>query len=1539
MESMTVATTRDSGKHGMIHFFAALDRRGMLACVLQTASLLLFALALHAPFARAAPGPQFHFTTIHDAASDIRHSHVEALFQDRQGFVWIGTRRGLYRHDGYTLVLHAHDAAREDSLPPGVITAGASASDNTLWLGTRGWLLRYDPGARQVLQRWSLPGDGTPRQIMATDAGVWVAGTSGLAFLADTAGQLQAITLATSAGATSAVTQMARCPDGGLYAGGRTGLWAVTATSARRIGPAEAINGLACKTDGRLLASTDAAVVEVAADSGRRTTLWTLPADSSGTPSLMVAGADNQVWVGISQLGLLRLSPDAAALIKPDTSRPDSLPGTFFTELMVDRSGLVWLGLAHAGVAHLPEQASAIRYALNTNGQAGANDILAIFEDTLQQYWIGTRGAGLQQYLPDGSFQAHNDAIREALGLPTDTALAIHAIAPAAAGALWLATDHGVVRLDPAHRQARRIDLGVPSGARDRYRDIAVARDGSLWLAGMDNGLVHFMHGPGVIARYGRDQGLADDHVTSVAIDDKGRLWAGTPSGLSLHDPLTDSFRNFRGDKARDDGLSGQRILALQATADGTLLVASEGGVDTITAVDETGLRVRHMTSEQGADSAAWCVLTDRQGDLWIPRNRGITHIDASGTPARTLSRADGLPSQHFNPQACLQDSSGALWFGSTHGLIRIAPQRVTTSSYKAPVVITAISDGDGNPVRPDADQRMTVPRDAALIHIEFTSLDFARPAANRFSYRLVGLSPEWIDNGTERRVTFTNLPAGHYRFEVRGSNRDGVFNSDAAFQEFEVTVSWWQTTWAQLLAVAMVLLLAGLLALAWWRRQRTARQHARELRAHDQRLQLALWGSGDYFWDYDLQAQRIWRIAGKHPDQPGDEHAMSLDYWRHDFVHPDDVADAEARAKDHIRGLTTRFESVQRVRGKDNEWRWVRWRGQVVERDADGRALRMAGTTHDLEGQRAQEDRARIATLVLDTMTEAVMVTGPDFRILSVNPAFSRMVGYSRDEIVGASSAILDCDRHDAGFYRQVRCSIRDEGHWRGEIWQKRKDGSQFLSWHEAHVAVGDTRSNPHHVHVMTDITERKRAEQELRHLANHDPVTGLPNHTWLEQHLRQTLDRARLADNMLAVLLVNLAQFKQVNNSLGHAMGDRVLRATGVRLRGMARRTDTVARLGGDEFAVVLHDVPGMDEATSMASAIVRAFDNPLKLDEEEQILVTPSVGIALAPEHSSSAEELLRFAGMAMYQAKADGRNTWALYTAAMNIRVREYGQLIAALRRALNNHEFSLVFQPQLRLSDWRICGVEALLRWHSPSLGQVSPAIFVPLAEETGLVQELGDFVLNEACAVLARWDELGVRDVKMSINVASSELLAADYHKRVIRALSSHRVNAAELAFELTETQVMVHTDASLGNLHTLKALGARLAIDDFGTGYSSLAYLKSLPADILKIDKAFIDDLVDDPDGAVILATIIHIGHALGMEVIAEGAEMQAQVAFLKARGCDQIQGNWFSRPLSAADCLEFIWHHDPQDKPRFAAPTKTTGYSDDHGQVRPHA
>ncbi len=539
-----------------------------------------------------------------------------------------------------------------------------------------------------------------------------------------------------------------------------------------------------------------------------------------------------------------------------------------------------------------------------------------------------------------------------------------------------------------------------------------------------------------------------------------------------------------------------------------------------------------------------------------------------------------------------------------------------------------------------------------------------------------------------------------------------------------------------------------------------------------------------------------------------------------------------------------------------------------------------------------------RLAERVFETTAEGILITDAVRHIESVNPAFTRITGYGADEAMGETPSLLKSGRHDTDFYRDMWSAINESGAWQGEIWNRRKNGDIYPEWLSISAIRNQEGEVTNYIAIFNDITHRKEAEDYVRHLAYHDPLTGLPNRSLFLEHLDHALHHAHRQSRMVAVMFLDLDRFKIINDTLGHAIGDKLLVETARRLKEAVREGDTVSRLGGDEFTVILEDVRNAPDVAAVAQKIISALSQPMALDGHE-LYVTTSIGISLYPTDDQQAEILVQHADAAMYRAKEQGRNHYQFFTADMNTRAFERLALENSLRKALERDEFVLHYQPRVDVKSRRITGMEALLRWNHPDLGLVPPAQFITIAEETGLIVPIGEWVLRTASQRNKAWQDQGYPAMSMAVNVSARQFKQGRLVEAVRQVLAETGLDPACLELEITESVAMEHADDSIKKLNELKAMGIRISMDDFGTGHSSLSYLKQFPIDSLKIDKSFLQDTDRDSKDAAIALAISAMAERLNLKVITEGVETREQLAFLVENKSDEVQGYYFSHPL----------------------------------------
>jgi diguanylate cyclase (GGDEF)-like protein/PAS domain S-box-containing protein len=674
-------------------------------------------------------------------------------------------------------------------------------------------------------------------------------------------------------------------------------------------------------------------------------------------------------------------------------------------------------------------------------------------------------------------------------------------------------------------------------------------------------------------------------------------------------------------------------------------------------------------------------------------------------------------------------------------------------------------------------------------------------------------------------------------------------------------------------------------------------------------RLAMALEASELGLWDWDLRTDAVHHSKLQELFGLPQSGTLNMRKDLRPLLHPKDRPLLLRALTAHLRGRTDGYAVEYRVRHADGHWVWVEDRGRAMERDARGRVQRMLGTRRNISARKHREEEQRLAGTVFEAASEGIVILDAQYHVLAVNQAFSEMTGYRREEVLG-QSVIRLISTHEARLqYQQIHEHLMQHGRWQGELMETRKNGELYPQWLQLNTVRDRQGRIAQVVGFFADLTTRHQTEERLRYLAHYDNLTGLANRTLFRERLHDAIQRSRSAASRLALLHVDLDRFKVLNDSLGHDIADQLLRRMAQRLTQAVPEADTVSRLSSDEYALIVDGYPSLATLARLASNLLATVRKPLTIDGHE-LVVSASIGISLFPDNGRELSPLISQANMAMQHAKHLGGNCFQFYTDNLQVTTLERLQLETQLRKGIENGELEVFYQPKLNLADDSIGGAEALVRWRHPQRGLVGPGEFISLAEETGLIGAIGEFVLRQAVNQAYAWHQQGL-DVRVSVNVSVHQVRQGNLTSIVRQVLEETHLPARLLELELTESQLLDNVESVIATLHQLHALGIKLAIDDFGTGYSSLSYLKRFPVDYVKIDQTFIRDLSQGGEDAAITRAIIALAHNLELKVVAEGVETQDQLDFLRLQGCDEIQGYLISRPIEALDFVRVLRAH----------------------------
>ena len=1449
---------------------------------------------------------------------------ITSLFMDNAGMLWIGTQDGLHAYNGHSFNIFPHSPNDPRSISESYVSDIIQDSEGNIWVSTFSQgVNRLDLSTGTFEHFGQEQGLTDPRTTKLSVVGntLWIGTKAGLFSLSTKTKRITQVNLGNSV--QPHITSLANVEDTYLLAGTQdSGTFAVSANTITRLNVpqnltahqirAHSANAITLALGGQLwhynLASQQGEI------------LWQTD-DNVPYIKDFIQTEQGDFWVVGPEAGLIQLERNDKAFTatyhRYDPKRTNSISENNMLSLLQDPFGNLWLGASYSGLDKINTRRQYFQhiYESTPNLSQQSNNIRTLFRSQDNALWIGTEGAGLKRMLANGKYEHYTELFANALGMhQRNLNLILRDIDQDKNGVLWFATNYGLGRLAlDGHFQLLKVTERTDQGAETNYiRSLDIDEQGHLWVAttnalyrkAIDTDEFTF------ISLAHIDNFYPAQNQFLILRTHKDTLWIGTLDGLLKLDMKIGTGKSYFHQSSDKNSLINNRVRDILVTKSGEVWFATHGGISKLPS-QETDAGFSHYTRNQGLPSdTIYALLEDQEHNIWFSSNAGIGKLNPKTNRVIIFNEQEGLQALEFNGGVKLEDSDGDLWFGGINGINRFNPKSIPDQRPDVKVALTGYSiAGKGHTIL-DLSHPPSIVMDYSdqLISFEVTSLDFSYTGKNRFSYFLEGFDNEWHELPTGNEITFTNINPGHYQLHVRHGLQYNTQGDYALSVDLHVQAPFYRTQFAYALYSLLSLWL-----LAWiiiWRKRKRQQQREFEtsIRASEERLKLALWASGDGMWDWNIPENRVYRTNMD----------SSVPHWNssniaHESMHSEDRERFKFELNEHLQGRSPFFEAEYRVERSPGNWVWILDRGKVVEKDSLDNPIRMTGTNRNITSRKLIENELVLSSQVLNSMNEAVVVGGLNYRIRSVNPAFCAITGYTERQITDRHFIHLAFSRQQRELFNTIEQQLLRHKHWVGELWIRNKQRQAILVWLEINQVIDIKGETSHFVAVFTDITERKKAEEDLRFLASFDTLTGLPNRTLFQDRLNHAITQAHRANNIVALLFLDLDRFKHINDSMGHHVGDLLLKAVARRLQNAVRDGDTVARLGGDEFTIILEGVAKTKAATLISEKVLRAFQTPFLLDDKT-LTISTSIGISLYPNDADNADSLIKFADTAMYHAKSSGRNNFQFYTSKLNEIATRHVQLESGLKEAIQRKELSLVYQPKFCLRDGSLTGLEALLRWYHTELGPISPVEFIPLAEETGIITQIVQWVINHACQQLAEWNSLGFNGITIAVNLSARQL-KADIISTIEVALAVSGLPAQSLELELTESMIMGNPQESVSILSKLKALGLTIAVDDFGTGYSSLSYLKRFPIDTLKIDREFVRDITNDPDDAAITSAIIALAHSLELNVVAEGVETQEQLNFLAMQGCDQVQGFLLSKPLNAEDCLTLLKN---QSKPQ---------------------
>lgn len=1261
---------------------------------------------------------------------------------------------------------------------------------------------------------------------------------------------------------------------------------------------------------------------------------------------------DQQYWLGTMQ-GAIVLSEDYQLEMQLDAFRQDNLQiVSNVVRSIIEEDNKIWLATTN-GISIFDPAADSVFSISKENGHyVGLSNpfIIKAYKDQNNSIWFGTHTSGLFQYHESFSIIKHFKVI-DAKSLSSINN-SVWAFADNGNDAIWIAALSGGISLyDTKTGEFKRF----LQGSTNLVWDLEVDEKKRLWLA-TDTGIHIYAHNNGTLTHVktlfdgipitelqpmsgqfwikdGEERffkvnatdlqqpsseisfkNLKSQVIAPLLFDSQNNIWLKTDSGIVVTDENYLNFKNILLQNNLDE--AQPVVFNIHETDDAFWASTGKHGIfkldkqtyAPIEQIHPRGYNVRGLTVNSVLD-------TQDQTSVWQGSQSEIWQISLQTGKLLEFIPRKTLDYNDLNQGATLMTKEGLLFFGGTNGFHVFNREKLDNFNQKAqninaefqslsvfpapkitglrihnkPVLVGVENSPLIVPI--ELTNNISLSYQDIPFSIEFDHINSLHEDKLNYRYRLLGWRDTWIETGNDdsksQFASFSIETYGNHVFEVQGRIDEGPW-SESATLNIAISPPFWLDTPAMLL-YGMSAILVLLLMLRQYKRKLAVQNAIKE---SEERLKLTLWSSGDELWDWDVYRGQVYRAnTWGTMDFPQDGIRSNSSYQAN--IHPNDILRVQEALQTHIDKKSDFFQVTYRARTFNGEWVWILDRGMIVKRDNNDQPIRMTGTLKNISHLKQAEEQLKLYERSIETISDGVFIADTTFRFISVNQSYCEYTGETREQ---GLASYLKFNQYPEAFTEEVKKALRQKGNWNGEVESRRANGERYEMELNVDAIHGEDGKTTHYVGVFSDITSRKSTEKELLKLANTDPLTEMPNRSFFQASHNNLVRK----DVPHALVCLDMDNFKKINDSLGHQTGDILIKHIGKRLQKITGTNATCYRLGGDEFSILVDREEDMQRINHYAQRILDQMAHPFLINKQEFVLGA-SVGIAFYPEDGTSTQELLKNADTAMYFAKNAGGNKYQFFSGEMNQNAVRQLQIENLIRYGLKDDLFTVFYQPKVDISSGKLVSMEALVRFEHPEKGIVSPAQFIPLAEETGQIIDIGEQVLRKACEDTKRWVSQGLFTGRVAVNISARQFELPDLDDRISRILQKVGLSPLHLECEITEGTLMQNPDQALQMMQRLREKGIHLALDDFGTGYSSLAYLKKFPLNTLKIDKAFIDDIATSSVDKHMTAAIINIAHNLGLKVVAEGVEQEKQLEILRLYDCEMLQGYLYSKPLNS--------------------------------------
>lgn len=1475
----------------------------------------------------SSPAAAIEVADLHFAELNKRHglsdTAVLDVVEDEMGYIWLATSNGLNRYSGYDVKQYHPSDVDPNSLPSGYIQTLFVDSHGKLWIGTHAGLALYQPETddfKVFNKNNSVIKTELVTAITETRNGdILFADRKYLYKLTRSESQISIITQVYDeesfikvifeesgriwVGSNQFGARLIDSSNSNVFDLKKVNPWGIS-VDVRALHDIKVINGnywLATNEGIKVLNSNGQVLRELTnKDFGIEGEINTF--------SLSLV--DENVWIG-SYNGLFLLSHAVTEEITPDY-RPDflhlnaetydatGLPSAIIMKVMEDRTGVVWAATFRQGAFRYHPEYATVHFQPVYNSSRHTDDNFSTiwgFAESQdgsvylisQQRGIGKISKETGEVVFFDVFNAYKESISY-WDIEIDSN-----------GLFWVATSSGLLVFEKLEKDFRLIKQFFEG----TFIDHIFKTENAIWLHSLDSG-VHFVDVNNVAKNPTLSTptklNISENYGKMFAIyaDEQQRIWFRSGEKLIIY-----SLRSNNVVRVLDsqNGINSL-VYGIHETDDGLWLTTRSDGV---LQFDRNSLTVKNKQIRN--NHSGFITSTTAIGNsIWYSDTAGVHRVHLP-----SLKESESIPNAQLEYNslgegAVIATSDDVIYFGGNLGLNKISRLSRSSLNERATTLRPQLyefsifgSDTYKNKAQLNEEalhsfsskENITYKETIELKHYEsrfsvsFGLINPVYPNQVTYRYKLSNVDENWIYNDSERTAQFNNVSFGNYQFEVQAKEPGKLWSPS---RNLNIVVS--RPPWLHSVALVFYTLIALVFLALVVRQYQIRKANQLAVKESEERLKLTLWSSGDELWDWDVYRGQVYRAnTWGTLDFPQDDIRTSGAFDAN--IHPNDINRVKEVLREHLEGKSDFYELAYRAKTFKNQWIWILDRGKVVERDHNNQPVRMTGTLKNINHLKEAEEQLNLFKRSIENISEGVFITNTQFKFISVNHAYCTYTGETREQ---ALASYMHFHLYPDAFTEEIKKTLKTKGNWSGEVESVRVNGERYEMELNIDAVHDEDGKISHFVGVFSDITSRKSTEKELLKLANTDPLTELPNRSFF-QASHQNLVRKGVQHTLLCLDMDN---FKKINDSLGHQTGDILIKQIAKRLQRITGKNATCYRLGGDEFSILMEDSADIHTVTHYTQSLLDTLSRPFIINKQEFVLGA-SIGIAFYPDDGTSPQEMLKNADTAMYFAKNNGGNSYQFFSGEMNQNAVRQLQIENLIRQGIKDDLFTVYYQPKVDIASGKLVSMEALVRFEHPQKGIVSPGQFIPLAEQTGQIIEIGEQVLRKACADTKRWVNQGLFSGRVAVNISAKQFELPDLDERINKILSEVGLSPLHLECEITEGTLMESPENGLRMMSRLRERGIHLALDDFGTGYSSLAYLKRFPLNTLKIDKAFIDDIAKSNVDRHMAAAIINIAHNLGLKVVAEGVEEEAQLNILRRYDCEMLQGFLYSRPLNA--------------------------------------